>query len=392
MIRNLSLLWSKIVYYSNKRESDLWVFGEWYGNRCNDNCFYFADYIVNHYPNKKVVWIYAKGCDYSSLNSKITCYEMDSPEAISTLKRAGFVFVNQGLSDLTKRHLFYISGAVTINFWHGVPWKKIGSDLVNNKIQRYYSKCIYKLFGFQYYVSLSHDFTQILHRSFCAKKKYIIETGYPRNAVFYNDDKINNYRKELHQYISDNYGYLLDEKKKIILYLPTFRDRKKDVFSFETLADNLELNNLLEEHNAIIIQKMHFVTLNQNNNQSHKTNNILNISNYNTQALMASADILITDYSSCFFDYLILNRPIIHFIYDYEYYKNDDRGLYYDKEEVSCGVIANNITELLHAIDCYLKNPQRDSELRLERRNKFVLFDNKNSCENIFQSIYTIVK
>ena len=387
MIRNLSLLWSKIIYYSKKRESDLWVFGEWYGNRCNDNCFYFADYIVNHYPNKKVVWIYAKGCDYSSLNSKITCYEMDSPEAISTLKRAGFVFVNQGLSDLTKRHLYYISGAVTVNFWHGVPWKKIGSDLVKNKIQKIYSRCIYKLFGFRYYVSLSHDFTQILHRSFCANKKNIIETGYPRNAVFYNVDKIKICRKELHQYISDNYGYLLDEKKKIILYLPTFRDRKKDVFSFETLVDNGELNVLLEKHNAIIIQKMHFVTFNQNNNQSHKTNNILNISNYNTQALMASADILITDYSSCFFDYLILNRPIIHFIYDYDYYKNDDRGLYYDKEEVCSGAIANNVSELIRAIDDYLMNPQKDAELRRKNCSRFVPFENNYSCETIFHSI-----
>ena len=132
---------------------------------------------------------------------------------------------------------------------------------------------------------------------------------------------------------------------------------------------------------------MHFVTLNQNNNQSHKTNNILNISNYNTQALMASADILITDYSSCFFDYLILNRPIIHFIYDYDYYKNDDRGLYYDKEEVCSGAIANNVSELIRAIDGYLMNPLKDAELRRKNCSRFVPFENNYSCETIFHSI-----
>ena len=51
---------------------------------------------------------------------------------------------------------------------------------------------------------------------------------------------------------------------------------------------------------------------------------------------MAASDILVTDYSSCFFDFLILDRPIIHFLYDYDYYKEKDRGLYYEKEGVIC--------------------------------------------------------
>ena len=52
---------------------------------------------------------------------------------------------------------------------------------------------------------------------------------------------------------------------------------------------------------------------------------------------LAAADMLITDYSSCFFDYLITNRPIIHYLYDYDYYVKEDRGVYYDVMDVVAG-------------------------------------------------------
>jgi CDP-glycerol glycerophosphotransferase (TagB/SpsB family) len=66
--------------------------------------------------------------------------------------------------------------------------------------------------------------------------------------------------------------------------------------------------------------------------------------------LLLITDILITDYSSCYFDFTLLNRPIIHFVYDYDEYKNQDRGLYYDLEDVKGGYIVYEERQLVEAI------------------------------------------
>ena len=103
---------------------------------------------------------------------------------------------------------------------------------------------------------------------------------------------------------------------------------------------------------------------------------------------LGAADILITDYSSCFFDYLVLDRPIIHFIYDYENYKNIDRGIYYEKEEVICGDAVENICNLKKSIKKYVMDPEQNKDLRQKRRNQYIEYENPNSCEIIFNEIY----
>ena len=89
----------------------------------------------------------------------------------------------------------------------------------------------------------------------------------------------------------------------------------------------------------------------------------------------------------CYFDYLLLNRPIIHFTYDYDYYKNKDRGLYYDLKDVNGGRIVYNYNELINSIEMYIRNPKIDEEIRIKRKNEFLTFDNGGSSQYIIKKL-----
>lgn len=102
---------------------------------------------------------------------------------------------------------------------------------------------------------------------------------------------------------------------------------------------------------------------------------------------MAASDMLVTDYSSCFFDYLLLDRPIIHYLYDYDFYKDKDRGLYYGKEEVVCGPAPETVPELVAAIREGIENPGLHRALRQARMRRFMTYEGPDSCERILQEI-----
>lgn len=382
---------SKCLFGFKKRDTDLWVFGEWFGNRCCDNCLYFANYLANKYPNLKLVWITCPGTNTSQLYSTVLRVDMDSKDAIKKLKSAGVVMFVQGMEDVTHKKLVYYSGAMVINMWHGVPWKKIGTDGRTRKLNYYYTKMYYKMFGAKYFLSISDEMTNIVSRAYEIKKSRCIRSGYPRNSLFYTQEK-EKFRKKVIDYISNTYNYSIPNSSHLVVYMPTFRDGKKEIFSFNNILND-ENVKFLRYNNIVILQKVHYVT---SKRLGEKTENnygrVFNIGGeFLSQELLAAADILVTDYSSCFFDFLLLNRPIIHFLYDYNFYISEDRGLYYDKTDIACGDIIEDENELLVAIKENLDNSNKNIELRQERIKKYMKYEDPNTCHYLYSEICKIL-
>lgn len=386
--RNISLLFSKLYYSFFRKERNLWVMGEWFGERCCDNCMYLANYVANNHPEVHIVWITCADSFKSKLSPRINICRMDSGEALNALKRASVVIMNQGREDLTSnKYSHYYSGALAINLWHGVAWKKISLDAPISKFDHIYIGCFLNLFVSNIYLSTSEGFSDILLSAFSTDRRNIIKSGYPRNSIFYSPDKLRNSKKDIKTLLG-NRGLKVSTSTKIVTYMPTFRDRTESQFSFHDITENQKLLSVLEEHDAVVIQKSHFVTTRRKTeNSQSRRNRIVQIDEYNSQELLAASDVLITDYSSCFFDFLILDRPIIHYLYDYEYYANDDRGVYYKKEDVVGGDVAETVDELIAAIDESLRNPDKNKALRQQRRDKYMRYESKNSCEQIYNEI-----
>lgn len=383
--QNATLLLSKIKYFFHKREKNVWVFGEWLGEKCCDNCLYFANYVVCNHSKIKCVWIYKEGTNLSLLDDRVERVVMDTPEANSFLKHAGAVFFTHGMGDLTFDYQHLYSGALAVDFWHGVPWKKIHADMYTNKIKRAYWKYQTRMFEGNVYLSTSDVFSRIIQSAFGCKRDSIIESGYPRNSIFYNPEELLKCRNNLIKRLSCT-NPSISQKTHIIAYMPTFRDKGETENMDIMIRDNETINNVLESNNAVIVKKSHFV--NQHNNTSiDGSSRFVGVENISSQELLASADLLITDYSSCFFDYLVLDRPIIHFLYDYDYYSSKDRGVYYTKEQVVCGDTAFDLQQLSVLLKQNLLNPQKDHNLRVLRRNQFMTYESEQSCEVIFADI-----
>ena len=103
--------------------------------------------------------------------------------------------------------------------------------------------------------------------------------------------------------------------------------------------------------------------------------------------ILPNTDILITDYSSVFFDFLLTNRPIIFAPFDYEKYITKDRELYYDYDEVTPGPKCKNWEEVLEWIVKFKENPNLFKEEREEVKNRFHKYQDGRNCERVFNEI-----
>ena len=380
----------KRQYRNEHRDPETWIFGEWFGQRCCDNSMYLANYIAENHPEIIVYWTAKNEADLSGLDKRIHALRFGTEEAMSVYKKAAVVFMNQGFQDFSEAGYNYFNGAVCVNLWHGVMWKHIGHDgsKQSGGLYKLYTKANDSVFGANAYVATSEDYAKVCETAFGAKPEQVIRAGYPRNSIFYQPKEVVDSKALVIDTLKKESGINWPEDTRIITYMPTFRDKAENSFSFEELARDERLMSWLEENNAVILQKAHLITQQRHEMEGVKAKKrIFPFNNVAAQVLLASTDLLITDYSSCFFDYLILDRPIIHFIYDYDYYVNQDRGVYYKKEEICCGDIAMIKEELPELIIQNLGNPMKEHDLRMRRKNEFMTYDTPDTCEVIYRAV-----
>lgn len=382
-----------IIYFANcnnNRNNSIWVFTEWYGNRCGDNATYLANYVAENYPEIEIYWIYKEDTDTSRVHQRIIRCVKGSKKAVSVLKKAGVVVMIQGIGEFDEDGFNYCGNALKVNLWHGQIWKKLGYDIGNGL--HFPESLIVKMqhsFKRRYlFESPSDEYKRLLSHAMSIDPSEFINAGQPRNMLFFDKKLITHMRKQIEENLNQICSVEINKATKIIAYMPTFRDHTDEIFNFEDMGKEQGFMNYLEEKNIVIVQKAHFVnTRRKTTKESVKIERIVTINDLIAQELLLATDLLITDYSSCFFDYLILNRPIIHFLYDYDYYANNDRGLYYSWEDIVGGSVAFDKKQLFEVIKENIENPNIKLQLRNQRMLKFLKYESADSCKIITQEI-----
>ena len=265
-------------------------------------------------------------------------------------------------------------GTTYIQTWHGTPLKKLALDMdkINTSWKNphlYKSDFITESARWDYLISPNSYSTKIFKRAFDFKNE-VIESGYPRN-----DYLINNNTPENIARIKSKIG--IPKNKKVILYAPTWRDS----FSFDLPLSITNLKKSLGDDYFIIV-RLHYLVTKTSELIGHD-DFIKNVSSYNDiNELYLISDILLTDYSSVFFDYAVLQRPIIFYCYDLDEYKNDMRGFYFDFEKEAPGPIVQTTDELIdavHNIDNY--------KLPLEFVKIFSSLEDGNASKRVVEQI-----
>lgn len=254
---------------------------------------------------------------------------------------------------------------VFIQTWHGTPLKKLALDMKvldmagSTDLSAYQDVFIKDTAKWDYLISQNKYSSEIFKRAFKFNGT-ILETGYPRNDALISKNNIEHINK-----IKKTLGLPMD--KKIILYAPTWRDNefhRTGIYKF-----NLELDlDLIKEElkDYIILIKTHYLVEEDMKNINKKFDFVYTYGNeIDIQQLYLISDLMITDYSSVMFDYSILKRPMIFYVYDYENYEKNLRGFYFDMSEEVPGPIVTNTSQIV----AYIKNGEY---IMKEKYEKFV--------------------
>jgi len=388
-------LW--ILSFVIKRNDKYIAIGSWNGERYADNSRYLAEYISRNLEEYTIFWVGDNKIREEVCKSLRNVVFLDKKNFITNVKllKCKYMFFSQmHTADISR--FFVYRKAIMCYLHHGMPIKKWGQDGLNQGIKtgNVIKKIWYSLNGaykeYDFFVTSSplHDKTNLSALSLhgCSSSKNI-HSGTPRNDIYFNvmDKSIMQLKKVYSQLLHFNC------KSRVMIYLPTYRRVSNEVFSFTSLSeeDNEKLQEILNKYDAIIIEKSH-VAEKHKSSISKLERVIVADSKLNVQEMMLFSDYLISDYSGAFLDYLLLDRPIIHYAYDYEYYKNVDSGLYYDISDFYAGPIANNFDELLIEIEKAFNGEDHMKERRNYVRKKYMTYEIGKASEQIVKRVMNI--
>jgi CDP-glycerol glycerophosphotransferase (TagB/SpsB family) len=210
----------------------------------------------------------------------------------------------------------------------------------DRRLSRWYEK----LYLWLYHKELS-SLSYILAMSDIAKQRFVTAfdnlnveiIGYPKNDVFYGDPSYWDIKHRWQSY------------EKVLLYAPTFRDHPDAIKPFSRLFYD-SLNNLLKSRNwCLLVKKHHF---DHTIDLPNELSNIFDISkNFDdVQEVLVQTDVLISDYSSIFVDYLLRKKPVIFYIYDIDNYLDKSRQMYCEYFDEVPGPFARKEQELIDLI------------------------------------------
>ena len=277
---------------------------------------------------------------------------------------------------------------VYIQTWHGTPLKRLAHDIeTKDDITFYRSKMsrdeMTKSYDidvakYNYLISPNEYSSEIFESCFKIDKEKIKEYGYPRN-----DYLVNITNEEIDKL---KIKYNIPTDKKVILYAPTWRDNKfnEKGYIYELKVDFNKWKDMLGDEYVVIFKPHYLIS---NKFKDIKLDNFLFSfdENVDINELYVMSDLLITDYSSVFFDYAILNRPILFYMYDLEEYRDELRGFYLDINKELPGKITIDEDELLSVIKN--ENYKEYDEKLKEFRNTYNNLEDGKASQRVINNL-----
>ncbi|WP_416043174.1 CDP-glycerol glycerophosphotransferase family protein [Bacillus halotolerans] len=272
-----------------------------------------------------------------------------------------------------------------VQTWHGTPLKKLANDMdevhmPGTTTEKYKQNFLREASKWDYLISPNAYSTEIFKSAFQFNKE-IIEAGYPRNDILYSSNK-----ESLIKKVKQELG--INEDKKVILYAPTWRDnefKKVGQYKFKLQFDLEEMKSELGE-SVVILLRMHYLVSEQFNLGKYN-DFVKDVSLYkDIRDLYLISDLLITDYSSVFFDYINLKKPIVFFVYDLPIYRDSIRGFYFDFQQKTPGSFVQTSEELIKTVKDLLHNPYIDHNYELFY-NEFCNLEDGQASKRVIETI-----
>lgn len=363
------------------KKRKLMIFESFHGKQYSDNPRAVYEYMVKHYSDYQLVWSVDRRSLHLFEALGIPYVRRFTLKWFLMMPRAEFWINNVRLPNWMPRP----KKTKYLQTWHGTPLKKLGLDIEEvhmpeTETEKYRENIISESSNWTYLVSPNNYSTSIFKRAFDFNGE-VIESGYPRNDILYNIEPSQVEKIKVELGIPNN--------KKVILYAPTWRDDdffEKGKYKFRFQFDIEEMRERLGDE-YVVLTRMHYLVAESFDFTPYE-GFIKDVSSHlDISGLYLVSDILITDYSSVFFDYANLNRPIIFYMYDLENYRDNLRGFYFDIEKNAPGPIVENEDELYNAIEYAGENGHISEEDFRAFYDEFCYLEDGKATERLVESM-----
>jgi len=371
---NISLyVLSKLIPKNN----NIWIFGAWFGEKYTDNSKYLFEYVNKNHPEIRAIWLSNNENAIELIRKKdYEVYKIYSLQGYYYCARSYFSFLTIGMADVN----MFIPTKYIINLWHGNPLKKIAlDDNISYQKNSYMKEFLRSLF-FPFLKTLSSytlltasSETEAINLSSAFGKGIgnILITGLPRNDVFFQKD------------IKKNV------ETKTIIYMPTHRNEGELDIKKLFFDDIVHINNKLKELDITLYIKLHYYHMKNMVSLDYSNIKLLFDSDIEQDiySIINQFDMLITDYSSIFFDFLLTDKPIIFASFDYDEYISSDRELYYSYKDVTPGPKCKNWNEVLLWIEKFHNNVNLYLDERIKIKDIYHQYQDGNFSKRVCDEI-----
>lgn len=356
------------------------------GNSITDSPYAMFKYMINSskFKSFRHVWSVA---DFEALSPVISKFkDMPNVEFVkrNSEKYLKYLATSKYLINNSTFQSFFTpkSNQIYINTWHGTPLKKMGFDIPGNPSHS--QNVLRNFLSTDYILSPNLHTTKVFSDSYKLKGLYkgtIIEEGYPRI-----DLTLNTNSSAFGEYLC-RLGININKNKKNILYAPTWKgtnvskasnDLQQIIADMNYLEQNVgdEFNILIKVHPFIYKEAIKYPEMKSKLIPDYIDSN----------ELLSVVDLLITDYSSIFFDFLVTGKPIVFYTWDADVY-TEERGQYISNDKLP-GPIAYNVNELADLISNINAVSDEYKDRYKEMQKDFTKYEDGNVTERVINYIF----
>ncbi len=367
-----------------------WIFSSDYGNNYREGSKYLIEYMLLNHPEYDCVFITKNKSIFTELKQKgIPCLMNNSIKAIIKIAQADSIFFTQCDADID--FAFKKQGRKIYYLVHGMPLKRALGQLPKDYVAKLKNKKTENLFfkfkekirnflivGFSMndinMVSACSEFLAQFMKIEFSENTEVKVLGMPRNDALFDSKRM---KKE--KWLNNI------QNKLIITYMPTHRGYGTGAVTPTPFVNRKDIQKWMVENDVVLLMKNH-PNMSDKINTANINDVIIDITKmgFDPQVCIYHSDVLITDFSSVWMDYLLLQRPIIFYIYDN--FEQNDVGTYYDIKMDPPGSFCYSEEELFALIQ-KTKNNYENMKPPEHIITKYHTNIDGNSCQRYFEEI-----
>ncbi len=335
---------------------------------CNPKAIY--DYIDAEHPEYECVWSVRD--ERIPVGGRAKVVEQNSLPFFYTLARCKYLVNNVNFCDAYEKR----PGQIEIQTMHGTPLKTLGLDVKDEfpdeeTKERFLRRC-----GRWDYLIVQSPRAEDITRSCYAYTKEYLRTGYPRN-----DEILRRNTPETQRQIKERLG--VDPDSTFVVYMPTWRVHGR----FDLELDFASLAKQLGDGFTFGLRRHYFAV--PGFTRRDLMGPVLDFTyEKSIDDLYLAADVIITDYSSVMFDYALLDRPILFYVYDLEAYRDELRGFNIDLESESPGPLLRTTDEVAEALRDLDKVKADWADAFQRFKDNFLAYETDHSTEDVFKQVF----